>query len=336
MMRKVLPVLIIFACFFYTGCNKAPKEITTGKWTILDTKTDNGNQDKAKKNAEMTIKKHPDITAMVGLWGYNAPNCYEALKDADLLGKVQIISFDGFDRTLKGIKEGHIHSTVVQQPFEFGYQSIKMMVEYNKGKKPQKVINYIPIKKLYKDKSEDGVSLEEHINKVKKLRSYDVKNEIDPKNDVYYFITNGPNPFWDLARAGCRKAAKDFGVTVEFKSPESLQKQNQLLEQGMNIVNLKGVAISPVDPANQTEILNKIAEKCVLICQDSDAPKSNRVAYIGTDNYEAGRIVGANIKKCIPNGGTLMLYVGKMEVLNAQERRQGIIDELSGKPKNQK
>lgn len=65
----------------------------------------------------------------------------------------------------------------------------------------------------------------------------------------------------------------------------------------------------------------------LLICQDSDAPASQRRFYLGTSNYMAGRAAGKLIKQAPPKGGEVMLFVGKMEVLNAQERSQGIIDE---------
>jgi ribose transport system substrate-binding protein len=69
-----------------------------------------------------------------------------------------------------------------------------------------------------------------------------------------------------------------------------------------------------------------------VICQDSDAPASQRKFYLGTSNYMAGRAAGKLIKEALPEGGEVMLFVGRMEVLNAQERSQGIIDELGDKP----
>jgi ribose transport system substrate-binding protein len=47
------------------------------------------------------------------------------------------------------------------------------------------------------------------------------------------------------------------------------------------------MAISPVDPVNQTHI-NDAAKQAVVMTQDSDAPQSDRIAYIGTDNHAAG------------------------------------------------
>jgi ribose transport system substrate-binding protein len=100
----------------------------------------------------------------------------------------------------------------------------------------------------------------------------------------------------------------------------------------MNKRGMRGVAVSPLDPVNQVEILDQVAAKMPLICHDSDAPNSKRLFYLGTNNYKAGREVGKLVKEAIPDGGEIMIFVGKMDVLNAQERRQGVIDELAGKP----
>src|SRR5262245_60581241 len=92
------------------SCKKtveAGKEVKAGKFVILGTKTDNADFAVAKSNAENVLLLHPDLTAMVGLYGYNAPKCLEALKDADargnkVLGKVKIFGFDGDPSTLAG------------------------------------------------------------------------------------------------------------------------------------------------------------------------------------------------------------------------------------------
>ena len=91
---------------------------------ILDLRTDEVDFGKARRNAEDTLTKHPDIAGMVGLWSYNAPLILEAVKDKGVLDKVKIIGFDEDPRTLKAIDAGEIHGTVVQKPYEFGYQAV--------------------------------------------------------------------------------------------------------------------------------------------------------------------------------------------------------------------
>jgi ribose transport system substrate-binding protein len=72
---------------------------------------------------------------MVGLWSYNGPAILSAVKEANKTDKVKIIAFDEEDPTLEGIKEGAIYATVVQQPFEFGRQSMELMAKYLNGDK---------------------------------------------------------------------------------------------------------------------------------------------------------------------------------------------------------
>ena len=71
-------------------------------------------------------------------------------------------------------------------------------------------------------------------------------------------------------------------------------------------------------------------ETAVVFTQDSDAPQSARTCYIGTDNVAAGRQAGQLIREAIPEGGAIMLFVGKLDARNAQERVQGIKDALAG------
>ena len=95
---------------------------------------------------------------------------------------------------------------------------------------------------------------------------------------------------------------------------------------------LDGIAVSPCDAANQVGFLNEVAAKCPLLTHDSDAPESKRLCFVGMDNYKAGRAAGRLVKETLPQGGKVMLFVGRMEQLNSQQRRQGIIDELMDRP----
>ena len=154
----------------------------------------------------------------------------------------------------------------------------------------------------------------------------------DPSRKKLAFVTNNSADFWTIARKGCEQAAKDLGtVDVDFRIPPDAQAAGQrrivddLLAKG-----IQGMAISPVEPANQTQMLNDAAQKTKLITQDSDAPDSNRLCYIGTDNRAAGRQAGQLIKDALPNGGQIMIFVGKLDAQNAHDRLEGIKDIING------
>ena len=146
------------------------------------------------------------------------------------------------------------------------------------------------------------------------------------------FVVNNAATFWTIARAGCDAAEKELGnVSVDFRIPsaggsaEQQQILNDLVSAGVD-----GIAVSPISPENQTDLLNKIASQTLLICQDSDAPASKRVCYIGTDNFAAGVEAGKLIKEAIPNGGKIMVFVGNADAENAKQRFGGIKKELEG------
>jgi ribose transport system substrate-binding protein len=124
------------------------------KITLDDVRGDDIDQARAKKNVEDALVASPDVTCMVGFYSYNTPRIYEALRDAGKLGAITVIGFDDDPITLGGVKEGTIAATVVQQPFEWAYQGMKLMAAYLKGDKsgiPENGLIIVPTKIVGKD-----------------------------------------------------------------------------------------------------------------------------------------------------------------------------------------
>src|SRR5688572_18163521 len=146
------------------------------------------------------------------------------------------------------------------------------------------------------------------------------------------FVTNNSADFWTIARKGVEKAdgelstvSAEFRLTSDGTAAEQKRIVDDLLTKGID-----GIAISPVDPENQTILINDAAKRALILTQDSDAPASDRACYIGTDNVAAGRQAGELIEEALPSGGKIMLFVGKLDALNAQQRIQGIKEVLQG------
>ena len=146
------------------------------------------------------------------------------------------------------------------------------------------------------------------------------------------FVTNNASDFWTIARAGTEQAKKEVpGVEVEFTIPGDGQAATQKrLVEDLLVKKVDGIAISPIDPANQTQFLNDVASKAMLVTQDSDAPASNRSVYIGTDNTAAGVQAGELLKKVLPNGGKVMVFVGSLDAQNAKDRLAGVKEAIAG------
>jgi ribose transport system substrate-binding protein len=146
------------------------------------------------------------------------------------------------------------------------------------------------------------------------------------------FVTNNASDFWAIARKGTEKAAAEIpGIEVEFRiTSDGTAAEQQRVVDDLLAKGIHGIAISPVDPANQSPMLNRAAAQALVVTQDSDAPNSNRTCYIGTDNVEAGRQAGRLLKEALPQGGKIMVFVGVLDAENAKQRYQGLKEALEG------
>jgi ribose transport system substrate-binding protein len=151
----------------------------------------------------------------------------------------------------------------------------------------------------------------------------------------FAFVTNNSAGFWNIAKKGVEKAEQDLGIKAEVMRPlkGELAEQQNLLEDAM-VRDFNGLAVSPVNPDSMTPLLDRVAAKMPVITHDSDAPKSKRVAYVGTNNTEAGRAAGTAALKALGDKkkGKVALFVGRIDMQNAIERRAGVEEILKAAP----
>jgi ribose transport system substrate-binding protein len=145
-------------------------------------------------------------------------------------------------------------------------------------------------------------------------------------------LVTSDQPYWDLVIKGAKEAADQYDVklTVHRVKPD-IDAQTQII-RGLVDQKFDGVAVSPIDPAAQAAVLAQIAGAHTLVTFDSDSPASQRLCFVGTDNYAAGRLCGQKVREALPDGGDVLISIGNLEKENGQRRRQGVIDELLDSP----
>lgn len=276
--------------------------------------------------------------AMFGSAGCDTQNRSPGQASRKSLPPVKVIAFDESKAVLEGIAAGTVVGTVVQNPFEYGYRSIAMLHALAEGKDgviPEDKFVNVPARVVLADDSRKEfagttvvpvATFREELQQL--LASDGAKGPAEGKE--YAFITNGVADFWTIGKAGAEKAAADLGVNVSVIMPSSITDQTRKIEDLLNRGTV-GIAISPINPANQGEVLAKAAATTNLITHDSDAPDSPRRVYIGMDNYEAGIICGKLVRDALPDGGKVMLFIGRLDQDNSQRRRQGCIDGILGR-----
>ena len=88
---------------------------------------DNKDPSRARKNVEDAIQARKDINGFLGLYWYNGPAIVDAVTAANAGSRYKIITFDAEPKTLQALQEGKIDFTVVQKPYQFGYQSVEFL-----------------------------------------------------------------------------------------------------------------------------------------------------------------------------------------------------------------
>ena len=141
------------------------------------------------------------------------------------------------------------------------------------------------------------------------------------------------NPFFDVARDGCLKRAKELGnVECIYKGPIEHEPATQAqIIQDFVTQKVDGLAISVADVAAMIRSIDAAAAAGIpVVTFDADAPGSKRIAYIGTNNKDFGLALGKQLLQLRPEGGKYAMISGGPGAKNLAERVDGVREALKG------
>lgn len=143
--------------------------------------------------------------------------------------------------------------------------------------------------------------------------------------ETYYLVaSNIKLPYWQAAVAGLERAASDLRVKAELVGPETYSTQEQR-DMFRDVVSKKpeGIMVSAADPElMKGEINAAIAAGIPVITLDSDAPGSQRLFFIGTNNYQAGVTGGKLLAQRLNGKGNIIVFTIPAQA-NLAERLRG-------------
>jgi ribose transport system substrate-binding protein len=153
-------------------------------------------------------------------------------------------------------------------------------------------------------------------------------------DEYFVMVTSNKNiPYWQTAASGFYEAARQMNVKADVVGPDTYDPNGEK-DEFHRILAKKpaGIIVSPADPAiMKPEIDAAIAQGIPVITIDTDAPDSNRLFFIGTNNYQAGTI-GAKLAAKALNGKGSVVIFGMPNQFNIAERMRGYKDVLSEHP----
>jgi ribose transport system substrate-binding protein len=145
-------------------------------------------------------------------------------------------------------------------------------------------------------------------------------------------LVTSDQPYWDLIIKGAQEAADQYDVKLDVRRVKPDVEAQTAMIRSLVDQKFAGMAVSPIDPAAQAAVLAEVAGQHTLVTFDSDSPASQRLCFVGTDNYAAGRMCGQKVREALTDGGEVIISIANLDKENAQRRRQGVIDELADRP----
>lgn len=162
----------------------------------------------------------------------------------------------------------------------------------------------------------EDYKVEEEKEKIKKIGFVHSLKEDHPY--IKQMIKNG------------RDTALKYGYDFIVKCPKGKSYESQM--ESIRELEKEGIdylILAPVDSEKSTSVINELDGKGIkTICIDSDAPKSKRLCFISTDNYEAGKNVGEVITKKLKGKGKVIISLITDKQSNMVERLRGVREEL--------
>ncbi|MGO8692612.1 MAG: substrate-binding domain-containing protein [Rectinemataceae bacterium] len=153
-------------------------------------------------------------------------------------------------------------------------------------------------------------------------------------NETYVMVSNvAAHPYWIDAKKGGEDAAAELGVKWVYTGPADFNTPAQVttLEQ---IIQTRpaGILVAALQPDAITPAINKaIAMGIPVVTVDTDAPKSRRMTYLGTENYSAGVTMGKRMAEITDGKGKIGLASVPGQ-FNLEERIRGIRDAIKDFP----
>lgn len=140
--------------------------------------------------------------------------------------------------------------------------------------------------------------------------------------------------FWLTAQAGAKaadEAMADTQVIVDAGPSELAIDEQIAVVEDMLTKQVDALAIAPTAPEQLQPVLKRASEQIPVLLVDTDIPNwDGKTAYIGTDNFEGGKVGGQYIVEQLGGSGTLAIIGGIPGATSGEQRVAGVKEAIKG------
>jgi ABC-type sugar transport system substrate-binding protein len=283
---------------------------------VVQTVDDETKYTVGEQKCSAVLAAHPDIAGFAGCNAASGPGIAAAVSAAGKVGEIVVVAMDADSAILDKVQSGVITASVAQRQYFMTYVGVKYLYGLAHGyfRKPGDTAKP-SLPEVPKNIDTGTVEVNKDNFAVFRTPSQGAKEELAQKHPdwkkmlsdrkkgearateeyVMIGISTGVE-YWNANKQGLMDVCQELGVRGTFTGPQdhNPEQQANIMDQ---IIARKpaGILIAPGNPQTLKPYINKALEAGIpVICVDTDAPESNRIAYFGTSNYDAG-VTGARI-----------------------------------------
>lgn len=133
------------------------------------------------------------------------------------------------------------------------------------------------------------------------------------------------NPFWRVLEQGAITEANKHQAYIDYLGPQRINQTEQikLLQKAINF-NPDGIIVQGIIDDEYEKLINEAYNRGIpIITVDADSSNSKRIAYIGTNQKEAGKQLAQYILSSNNKKQYIGVIVGSLEAENQKERLEG-------------
>jgi len=149
------------------------------------------------------------------------------------------------------------------------------------------------------------------------------------------YVLHLPIPFTSYIQKGAEDAGRDFGVEVEVVCPPKYNPQTAIaLFEGFVTKRVDGIVVIAYPDTTWVVPINEAIDLGVpVLTANCDSPKSKRIAWVGQDEYNSGRILARELLKRLKGkSGKIILGTCAPDASVIIDRANGFMEVMAEHP----
>ena len=299
---------------------------------VIDDQSDSA---KAADGLKAVLQREPALAGVGCVEAAGGVGAATAVKELDMVGKVQIVSMDRDDGTLKFIEDKVIYASVAQKTALMTFYGTMLMQGLKNNPVPivadNKAASIIPLPQAVDTGvvviKSDNAKFFYHVADPYDFSKYPV-TPAAPEETYVEVLALVNLPYFIDHRLGLEFAGKELGVKTKFVGPVEYD-MTAMINTFEQVIAEKpaGILVVGFDPALKPSIDKAIEAGIPVVTLDAEVYGSKRYTFLGTGNYNAGREGAKKLAEALGGKGKVALLT-KVGQSNLEERIQGYKDEF--------